>query len=230
MDFIKLKKYFGIAYDWGRDKLLYLIGVLFTILIIVIIKNTSSIIFLNIPSDKKVKLELYDMCADTISEEDLALLPDSTSDVKYKPKLIKGIIIHCDFTREGVFPKKQWYINEFNIKYPGYNMVGYHQVVSNGYIIELKKLNNDKYLQQNEIVWGATGYNSNYIHIAYSGGAAKYTKNGKLVNKDTRTIYQDTTLRNIVNHWRKIIPNLQVLPHSQVNNSGKTCPNFKVNY
>ena len=230
MDFTKIKEYWDVLYNWGRDKILIILVVLVMLVLFLLFKSSTSLIFIKPQPGQKVRLELYDMCTDTVSAEDLALLPDSTSDVKYKPKLIKGIIIHCDFTREGMFPKKPWYINEFKIKYPGYNMVGYHQVVSNGYIIELKKLNNDKYLQQNEIVWGATGYNSNYIHIAYSGGAEKYTKNGKLINKDTRTIYQDTTLKNIVNYWKTIIPNLEVLPHSQVNTKGKTCPNFKVNY
>lgn len=160
--------------------------------------------------------------------EDLTLLE------RLSNKRIEYLIIHCTYTT----PETSWgkgnifvlnLYRFFRLPKPqgrGWDRNGYHFVVTrDGVERVLTPLDDDAYLEDSEIVYGAAGYNSNSINIALEGGAAY--KSGKLIDYDNFTQAQVRTMRNTIAWYKMRFPWIKVVPHSAV--ARKTCPVIQMN-
>lgn len=165
-------------------------------------------------------IEMYDL-SDSITPQDTMLVSKT---LEFKPKKIKYIAIHCTASKEGRFPtKERWETFFYKEKYPGKNMVGYNYLVSDKEVFELRPINCNNTLEQNEIVWGVANHNSTTVSICYVGGLDNKGK-----NKDTRLAYQAKALDSLVNMIHGFAPDAIVMGHGSFPKVYKSCPNYKV--
>jgi len=136
-------------------------------------------------------------------------------------KKLKYLFIHCsatpggrDLTGEDI---KRYHIEERGWSKPGYRLV----IRLDGTIDRLIEVNDNAWVETDEITNGAYGYNSVSHHICYVGGT-----NHKLEAKDTRTERQKQALKDIVQWYLDHVPNIKILGHNEVAN--KACPSFDV--
>lgn len=105
----------------------------------------------------------------------------------------------------------------------GWDRLGYSALFHlNGEVEILNAWNEDAWIQDNEITYGAAGFNSRARHFAYVGGAD--LKTGKA--KDTRTPEQLLALEVFIYDQIRINPKVLILGHNEVAN--KKCPSFSV--
>jgi len=165
-------------------------------------------------------IEMYDL-TDTISPEDTLIVSPY---LEYKPKKIKYIAVHCTASKEGIFPtQKVWTDFFYKVKYHGKKMGGYNYLVSDKEVFELRPINSNDVLEQDEICWGVANYNSTTVHISYVGGLSKTLK-----NKDTRTEYQKYAIDSLINMVKTFAPTAKAMGHGNFPKVNKSCPNFKL--
>jgi len=138
------------------------------------------------------------------------------------------IVIHCSdsvfgnaafLTRCHVLPEPQG---------RGWSNIGYHFVLLNGltypriHAHELdgtletgRPFNFDAYIQDEEIGAHATGFNYESIGVC-------------LIGKDLFTKEQYSQLENLLIRLIAVNPDCKIAGHYQVDNKGKSCPNFNV--
>ena len=195
------------------------------ILILIVLVLTTILININSITVKpeihaESGIEMYDL-SDSITPQDTMLVSKT---LEFKPKKIKHIAWHCTASREGKFPTEATWLNFFyKEKYPGKNMVGYNYLVSENQVFELRPINCNSILEQNEIVWGVSNYNSTTVSIAYVGGLDSKGK-----NKDTRTPYQKHAMDSLQNMIVGYVPDVVIMGHGSFPGVNKSCPNFKV--
>lgn len=80
----------------------------------------------------------------------------------------------------------------------------------------------DPVIEYSEITFGAKGFNSTSLHVAWDGGVA----NNKIV--DNRTQEQKIALRTFVHIVKDIYPKIEVMGHRDLPNVHKACPVFDV--
>lgn len=73
-----------------------------------------------------------------------------------------------------------------------------------------------------EITFGAKGYNSSSLHVAWDGGL----DNGKIV--DNRTPEQKIAMLNFVKIVKDIYPSIEIIGHRDLPGVNKLCPIFDV--
>ena len=90
----------------------------------------------------------------------------------------------------------------------GWDGIGYHKVIKRNGVIENGRP---------EFWIGAHvyGHNKNSLGIC-------------LIGKDKFTKNQFLSLKKLIIKWKKKYPNVEILGHSDFNNTKKTCPNFDV--
>lgn len=123
---------------------------------------------------------------------------------------VKYAFVHCTANQNGakVESIKKYWKEKLGWKSPGYHII-------------LTDDNFEVLADFNSISNGASGYNSNGVHISYIGGI---DKNGKA--KDTRTEFQKEAIRVFLEEITAKIKGIKVLGHNEVAN--KACPSFKV--
>lgn len=125
---------------------------------------------------------------------------------------IKKIIVHCTATPEGrqhtVEDIKRWHLQR------GFQDVGYHYVV---YLDGSVHTGRDV----SRIGAHCSGQNAASIGVCYVGGV-----DAKGQPKDTRTVAQKLSLRNLINELRRRYPGATVHGHREFAN--KACPCFDV--
>ena len=171
-----------------------------------------SFVFIN--TDKKIKVELYDMCQDSLDNEEVL------DGLNYEPKEIKYLAWHCAATKEG----RDYTASEIAgwWKMRGWKSPGYHMIIHlNGKIDTLVKLDKDKYISYKERVNGVLGFNSVTISIAYLGGVDRYG-----FSKDTRTIPQKQSMYRLERFIKGKFPLITVRKHRDFPNVNKDCPSF----
>lgn len=224
-----IKKYF--LQSLNRKSIIIGVVALVIIGIGIFMKKSDTFLFVKVPSNKTVKIEINDLqdACDGVGKEDSLLLKSFLDDKPYVPKKIVYIAWHVT---DGLPPKKnstkQYWENFFYTqKYPGAKMVGYNYLVSYDKIIALRPVNKNNTLEKNEIVWGVANKNSITISIAYEGG--RIWKNGKwITGLDTRSDRQKFLMDSITTEIKKYAPEAMVIGHNQFPGVKKTCPNFKV--
>lgn len=225
MEIEKIKNYFTSFYKWSKENLIMALALILVLLLMISIRQTGTFVFVK-SNSSKVKIEVYDMCLDSLSPEDTCTINDFLSDMSYTPNRIEFIAHHCT---AGPLPKKpskkQDWIDFFYLeKYYPYKMVGYNYLVDINRVIELSPINKNSVLEKSEVAWGVAGFNSRTVSIAYIGGLEK--RNGKWINKDTRTPRQKFLMDSITNEVLKLAPWAKVTKHREFPNVKKTCPNF----
>lgn len=127
-------------------------------------------------------------------------------------RIINEIIIHCSATVEGkdytTEDIKKWH------KARGFSDIGYHYIIyRDGSIHNGRNVN----------ISGAhcTNHNAHSIGICYIGGVDKYNK-----PKDTRTLEQKNSLKNLLLKLKALYPKAAIHGHNEYAN--KACPSFNV--
>lgn len=127
-------------------------------------------------------------------------------------RIINEIIIHCSATVEGkdytTEDIKKWH------KARGFSDIGYHYIIyRDGSIHNGRNVN----------ISGAhcTNHNAHSIGICYIGGVDKYNK-----PKDTRTLEQKNSLKNLLLKLKVLYPKATIHGHCEYAN--KACPCFNV--
>lgn len=127
-------------------------------------------------------------------------------------RIINEIIIHCSATVEGkdytTEDIKKWH------KARGFSDIGYHYIIyRDGSIHNGRNVN----------ISGAhcTNHNAYSIGICYIGGVDKYNK-----PKDTRTLEQKNSLKNLLLKLKVLYPKATIHGHCEYAN--KACPCFNV--
>lgn len=195
------------------------------ILILIVLVLTTILININSITVKpeihaESGIEMYDL-SDSITPQDTMLVSKT---LEFKPKKIKYVAHHCTASKEGVFPTESTWLNFFyKEKYPGKNMVGYNYLVSKDKVFELRPIDCNSTLEQSEIVWGVSNYNSITVSIAYVGGLDSKGK-----NKDTRNEFQKHAIDSLTRKVLMYSPTAIVMGHGSFPKAYKTCPNYKV--
>lgn len=131
------------------------------------------------------------------------------------------IIIHCSATRATMNIDKADIVR-WHIKERGWSQVGYHYLIRrDGTLRELVKLDEDAYLNINEIANGAVGYNNCSIHICLAGGLSDI---GTPTNNFAAI--QFTTLVSLLKELKDRYPDVKIIGHNEISN--KACPCFDV--
>lgn len=180
-------------------------------IILLIIILISSILFYNKQNEIIIAdySDLYEEVEENFSLND------------YRIQKIEYLIIHCTASQVYHDKSKQWYLDFFKNERK-WNRPGYHMIIaSDGRIDTLVNINNDEYIQFNELVNGVAGYNSKSIHVSYQGGIDK-----KGYPKDTRTIEQKQKLEEIIKNIKLKYPWIKIRGHN--NFANKACPSFDV--
>lgn len=124
---------------------------------------------------------------------------------------INKIVVHCTATQQTI--NIQSIINYWK-SILKWKSMGYHYIIeADGNTVQLTDLEH--------IANGASGYNSNSIHVAYVGGI-DYKRNPI----DNRTIFQKNSLRILIIQLVSKFPEAEILGHYQLPNVKKACPCF----
>ncbi|MBV6653230.1 MAG: N-acetylmuramoyl-L-alanine amidase [Mameliella sp.] len=138
---------------------------------------------------------------------------------------IKYLVIHCTATPANrvVTPAqiRRWHTSP-KPRGRGWSRVGYSDMVLlSGEVVNLAPYNDDKFVDQWEVTYGARGFNSVSRHVVYVGGT-----NSRLRPKDTRTKRQKKALAAYVYEFLYHNPEAKVVGHNQL--ADKACPSFDV--
>lgn len=125
---------------------------------------------------------------------------------------IDYIVVHCSATKEG----KDFGVDDFRKwhKRKGWSDIGYHYVVRLDGTIE-------KGRDIEKIGAGVRGYNSNSVHVCYTGGVDENIK-----PKDTRTDKQKDSLLFLLMELKQRFPMAEILGHRDFPDVRKACPSF----
>lgn len=143
---------------------------------------------------------------------------------------IKGIldylVLHCSLTPLSmqVTPEliRHWHMDP-RPRGNGWTRVGYSDLLQpNGELQNMVPYDEDMFVEDDEMTWGAAGHNSRSRHICIIGGM---DKNGK--NVDTVTIQQKSALEAYIKRTISFHANIKIAGHCQLD-PRKTCPNFNV--
>lgn len=136
---------------------------------------------------------------------------------EFREQKIKRIFIHCTATTADWSKER---LLRFFRESRGWSKPGYHFYVrKNGQVDTLVQLNRDSIISWSEVAYGASGYNSTSIHVAYAGGV-----NSRGKTSDTRTPAQKQAIINLVDSLQSRYGDLPVYGHRFVANKG--CPSF----
>jgi len=138
---------------------------------------------------------------------------------------IKQLIIHCSASDYGDADT----FRDWHVRGNGWSDIGYHYVILNGFrksggtfnpaengIVEPgRPLDQNDYIDVDERGAHAYGFNHQSLGVCMVGN--------KLFTRE-----QFVSLWHIVDYWKTLIPEIEVIGHYQVNTTGKTCPNFDV--
>ena len=125
---------------------------------------------------------------------------------------IHYLVVHCSATKEG----KDFGVDDFRKwhKRKGWSDIGYHYVVRlDGTIEDGRPIE--------KIGAGVRGYNSNSIHVCYTGGVDENIK-----PKDTRTKEQKESLFYLLTDLKRRFPKAEILGHRDFPDVRKACPSF----
>ncbi len=148
---------------------------------------------------------------------------ETYEEADYVPQRISNVFVHCTATYTDWSKQK---LLTFFKDSRGWNKPGYHFYIHmDGKIDTLVTLNDNPFIEYDEIVYGAKGWNAKSIHIAYAGGIDIYGN-----AKDTRTELQKQSIDLLVHMFKYKYPWVTIHGHREV--TAKSCPSFdaKVRY
>lgn len=146
--------------------------------------------------------------------------------IKAKNPNIKGtldyLIVHCSLTPLSMWIDKAW-LHKIHIIENGWSRYGYSDLIrTDGSIENITPYDEDIFVENDEMTWGAAGFNSKSRHICVAGGLDKNKHNA-----DTLTEAQGKTLAALLHRTISFHPHILIAGHYDFN-PHKTCPNFDV--
>jgi N-acetylmuramoyl-L-alanine amidase len=184
------------------------------------------LIFACCKSENRPKTDIYHLLdfstmGDTIYLDSTYAEFDTLADMA--PTKLARLVIHCTgsniknpYTRESLL---NFFSRIQKWSKPGYTFF----IDREGILWKLNEhFNWDPIIEYSEITFGAKGYNSTSLHIAWDGGVV----DGKIT--DNRTNEQKDALRTFVYIVTDIYPNIEVIGHKDLPNVHKACPIFDV--
>ena len=140
-------------------------------------------------------------------------------------KKLEKLIIHCTATPpEREVTKKDienWHMSP-KPRGRGWSRMGYSDLINlKGELISITDWNQDEFVQNHEMTWGARGINAISRHVVYAGGVDKSNK-----PEDTRNSFQLYTLEQYVRFMLLRFPWITIHGHNEFAN--KACPSFDV--
>lgn len=109
-----------------------------------------------------------------------------------------------------------------------WNRLGYSDIIHReGPSENLTPYNDNIFIENHEMTWGAAGINSVSRHVVLEGGWHDGIKEGIWSFDMLYTTNQFQKVVHFINENLKLYPWIKIIGHNQV--SGKTCPNFRVN-
>ncbi len=150
-------------------------------------------------------------------DSDLYMEQADLDQAEFAPQRIRRIFIHCTATTSDWSKER---LLRFFRNSRGWSKPGYHYYIrKDGSVDTLVQLDRDSIISWKEVAYGASGYNSTSIHVAYAGGVNSLGR-----TTDTRTPAQKAAIINLVDSIRGWHGNLPVYGHRFVANKG--CPSF----
>lgn len=136
-------------------------------------------------------------------------------------KSYRYLVIHCTASSPSSRYTRESLLSFFKDE-SGWSRPGYRDFVDkDGILHNLWGYDGDSILTGPEITFGARGYNSVSIHVAYDGGV-----DGNLLPRDTRTEKQKVALQTYVRIVRTLYPDIKVVGHRDLPGVTKACPSF----
>lgn len=150
---------------------------------------------------------------------DATELMETYDEADYNSQHIDNVFVHCTATYADWSKEK---LLKFFKESRGWNKPGYHFYIhKDGKIDTLVQLNDDAFIDYDEIAYGAKGYNAKSIHIAYAGGVDIQGK-----ASDTRTELQKQSINLLLHMFKYKYPWINIMGHREV--TAKACPSFDV--
>lgn len=141
---------------------------------------------------------------------------------------LEYLVIHCTDTPEGREVSKQDIINWHTKPKPkgrGWHRLGYSDMIhTDGSLENLTPYNEDNYVSNDEMTWGAVGVNAKSRHIVVVGGRTKDNKHSEF------NFLNPLQVRSVVEYCRAFVRkhhNCKIAAHYHFSKY-KTCPNFDV--
>lgn len=139
---------------------------------------------------------------------------------------VKRIVVHCTDEPSNAVRDKEYYRHFFfNIK--GWNHFGYHLIVYQdgtwGKLQPMPKSDpGDRFITNETMAYGASGFNIDSLHVAYVGGINPVTGH----HEDTRTAEQVSTMRVLISRLKIEFDITEVVGHRDLPGVKKACPCF----
>jgi N-acetylmuramoyl-L-alanine amidase len=166
--------------------------------------------------------DAMDSIARLILHEEEELLELETADAA-TGNALKRVVVHCTASNI-INPHTKESLLRFFKETQHWSKPGYTFFFDrNGVIWKLNQhWDWDPIVNYSEITFGAKGYNSTSLHIAWDGGL----EGNKII--DNRTKEQKSALLTFIRIARDIYPNIEVIGHRDLPGVTKLCPIFDV--
>lgn len=113
----------------------------------------------------------------------------------------------------------------------GWDRDGYTKLFHrDGSVEEITPNNGDDDITNAEITWGATGFNTNSIHVCLEGGRSEKTKPQPAMKGAEDLLYTPEQMKSLTDYLLSVIadhPHIKIAGHYMLT-SQKSCPSFDV--
>jgi N-acetylmuramoyl-L-alanine amidase len=162
-----------------------------------------------------------------LREEATEIMVEDFTKAEYKPRIAKYLVIHCIATD----PASPWTVERLKIFFSrelkwaryGYN----YYITQDGTIWDLTPINEDIYVDYDELTYGVSGWNSQIWGISLEGGVKRV--GNKLAIEDNFTEEQRLSLIYLTQKIKGFHPTVEIIGHNELNNR-KACPVLSIEF
>lgn len=189
----------------------------------IIINNMKKIIFILI----LFAASCYQPDDYYLREEAAEMITEDYTRSEYTPRIAKYLVIHCIAT-DPSFPWTVERLKNFFIRELGWSRYGYnYYITQDGTIWDLTPINEDIYVDFDELTNGVAGYNSRIWGISLEGGVRRV--GNRLVIEDNFTQEQRLSLIYLTQKIKGFHPDVEIIGHNELNNK-KACPVLNIDF
>lgn len=162
-----------------------------------------------------------------LKEEAAEIVVENITRSEYNPRVAKFLVIHCIYT-DPLYPWTPVRLKNFFTKELKWNRYGYnYYITQDGEIHEITPINDDIYVDFDELTYGVAGYNSQIWGISLEGGGELV--NGKMRIKENFTQEQILSLVYLTQKIKKFHPSVEIIGHNELNPK-KACPVLDITF